>query len=227
MDGLGPALDQTADLFLVRRHRYTLSFVDQLSADRPASVRDGRSYRLIDTLSPVVANRYDEHSDIEDVRMRPKPFLTVPAMLLAALALALATPGIAHGQDDDTAVSIAGTLSGPNGAAKLGVTVRGTADHLSGSGGSGHVTLAPATFTFDGAMDGAVVRLNGHIVHAGFEFLVGTPVTLTADTATGRIELSFGPIRGGPQAGETLSFTGTGRVSVADPRVGALRMGPA
>lgn len=159
--------------------------------------------------------------------MRAKSFLTVPAMLLTALALAMTMPGAAHGQVD-TAVSIAGTLTGPSGVAKLGVSVRGTADHLSGTGGSAHVTPAsPATFTFDGNLDGAVVTLHGEVVHAAFEFLVGTPVTLTADASTRRIDMSVGPIPSGPSAGKILTFTGTGKVSLADSRVGAVRSRPA
>lgn len=160
--------------------------------------------------------------------MKAKSFLTVPVMLLAALALTFAAPGAAHGQAADTAVSIAGKLTGPSGVAKLGVSVRGTAEHLSGTGGSAHVTLAsPATFTFTGSIDDSVVTLHGQVAHAAFEFLVGTPVTLTANAATRRIEMSFGPVPNGPLAGETLTFSGTGKVSLADPRVGALRLRPA
>jgi hypothetical protein len=171
--------------------------------------------------------RSPEHADIKEVLMRVRSFLTVPGVLLAALALALTTPGTADGQVD-AAVSIAGTLSGPSGVAKVGVSVRGTAEHLSGTGGSAHVTLAsPATFTFNGALDGSVVTLHGHVAHAAFEFLEGTPVTLTADASTGRIDMSFGPISSGPLAGQTLAFTGTGEVRLADPRVGAVRLHPA
>lgn len=153
--------------------------------------------------------------------MRARAFLTLPAVLLVALALTVTTPGAANG-DVGTTVSIAGTLSGPSGVAKLGVNVRGTADHLTGSGGSAHVTLdSPATFAFDGALDGSVVTLHGHVVHAAYEFLLETPVTLTADVVTGRIDLSFGPVPAGPLAGETLTFTGIGDVSLADPPLSA------
>jgi hypothetical protein len=147
-------------------------------------------------------------------------------MLATVLALALTAPGTAQGHDDDIAVSIAGALTGPSGVAKLGVRVQGTAEHLSGTGGSANVTLAsPSTFTFNGVLDGSIVTLNGHVAHAAFEFLLGTPVTLTADAATGRIDLVFGPMRAGPSAGETLTFSGTGKVSMAHPRVGPLRRG--
>ena len=154
--------------------------------------------------------------------MRATSLLTAPAIVLVALALTFSTPGTAHGQVD-TAVSIAGTLAGQSGVAKLGVNVRGTAAHLSGSGGSAHVALAsPATFTFDGALDGSVVTLHGRVAHAAFESLVATPVTLIADVSTGATELSFGPIPAGPLAGQTLTFTGTGDVSVTDPRAHAV-----
>jgi hypothetical protein len=169
-----------------------------------------------------------DHADTEDAPMRAKSFLTGPAVLLAAVVLVVATPGIAQGHDDDTAVAIAGTLTGPSGVAKLGVSVRGTAEHLSGTGGSANVMLAsPASFTFDGVLHGSVVTLHGHVAHAAFEFLVGTPVMLTADAATGRIDMSFGPIPAGPRGGEIVTFTGTGKVSMSDPRVSALRLHPA
>jgi hypothetical protein len=192
---------------------------DALAPSIPATVVPTadcpRSWRL-DTIP--------EHAEIKEVLMTVRSVLTVPGVLLAALALALTTPGTAHGQVD-SAVSIAGTLSGPSGVAKLGVSVRGTAEHLSGTGGSAHVTLAsPATFTFDGALDGSVVTLHGHVAHAAFEFLEGTPVTLTADASTGRIDMSFGPVPAGPLAGQTLAFTGTGKVTLTDPRVGAVRL---
>ena len=162
--------------------------------------------------------RSPRHASVEEAPMRATSFLTVPAIVLVALTLTLTTPGTVEGQVD-TAVSIAGTLTGPSGVAKLGVSVRGTPQHLTGGGGSADVALAsPATFTFDGALDGSVVTLQGHVAHAAFEFLVGTPVTLTADTSTNETELSFGPVPDGPLAGQTLTFSGIGDVSLADPR---------
>lgn len=138
------------------------------------------------------------------------------AFLLVALT-AVSAPGVAH-SSVDTAVSIKGTVTGPSGEVRLGVHARGTPEELSGTGGSAHATFAsPATFTFDGALDDAVVTLTGTVAHAAFEFLVGTPVTLTANASTGTIHLVFGPIPGGPVAGETLTFTGTGVVNVAVP----------
>jgi hypothetical protein len=158
--------------------------------------------------------------------MRAKTLLIVPAMLATVLVLAFATPGTARDHDDDIAVSIAGTLTGPGSVAKLGVNVQGTAEHLSGTGGSAHVALAaPATFAFSGSVDGSVVVLEGHVAHAAFESLVGTPVRLTADASTGMIDLTFGPIPGGPQAGTTLVLSGRGKVTVAGVRTTTLRSG--
>ncbi|HSK96257.1 MAG TPA: hypothetical protein VK891_06535 [Euzebyales bacterium] len=152
--------------------------------------------------------------------MRLRHLLTIP-LLLVAFSFGLAPAASAQGEVD-TAVSIAATLTGPDGTAKVGVSVRGTAAHLSGSGGSAHVALAaPATFAFTGALDGSVVTLRGHVVHAGVESLEGTPVTLTADVATRAITMTVGPIPGGPHAGQVLDFSGTGQITMDDPRVGA------
>lgn len=157
-----------------------------------------------------------EYAGIEDESMSVRSLLTIPAILLATLSFALSTPVTAHGRVD-TVVSISGTLTGPTGVAKLGVTVRGTAAHLTGSGGSAQVAPAsPATFAFDGALDGVVVTLQGDVAHAGFEFLVGTPVALTANASTGEIDLVVGPFPGGPQAGEVRTFRGIGDVSIVD-----------
>jgi hypothetical protein len=148
--------------------------------------------------------------------MLTRSYIHVVALVLVALA-AVSTPGIAH-SSVDTVVSIAGTVTGPTGEVRLGVNARGTPENLNGTGGSAHVTFAsPATFTFDGALNDSVVTLNGTVTYAAVEFLVGTPVTLTADATSDSIHLTFGPMPAGPLAGKTLTFTGTGVVTVAGP----------
>jgi len=137
---------------------------------------------------------------------------------LAALLLALtaaATPGVAH-SSVETMVSIAGTVSGPSGSVRLGVNARGIPEDLTGTGGSAHMAFAsPTTFEFDGTLDGSTVTLNGTVTHAAFEFLLGTPVTLTADATTDDIRLTFGPMPAGPLADQTLTFTGIGAVTIS------------
>lgn len=138
----------------------------------------------------------------------------VALALLIALA-PLATAGVAH-SSVETMVSIAGTVSGSTGEVRLGVNARGTPRDLKGTGGSAHVTFAsPATFAFDGTLSDSIVTLKGKVTHAAFEFLVGTPVILTADATTDDIKLTFGPMRAGPLADQTLTFTGTGAVTLA------------
>lgn len=142
-------------------------------------------------------------------------FVHVALVLLLTAPIMVSTPGVAH-SGVDTVVSIAGTVTGPTGEVRLGVNARGTSDELTGTGGSAHATFAsPATFTFDGTLDNTAVTLEGTVTHAAFEFLVGTPVTLTADASTNVIHLTFGPIPAGPEEGETLTFTGSGVVTVA------------
>lgn len=137
----------------------------------------------------------------------------VLVLLLVALG-AVSDPGVAH-SSVETVVSITGTVSGPSGEVRLGVNARGAPGDLKGTGGSAHATFAsPATFAFDGELSDSVITLNGTVTHAAFEFLVGTPVTLTADATSDHIQLTFGPIAAGPLAGETLTFTGKGVVTV-------------
>ncbi len=60
---------------------------------------------------------------------------------------------------------------------------------------------------------GNVVTMAGTVTHAAF--LIGTPVALVVNAATGQIDLAFGPNPSGPLEGQTLTFSGTGQANVA------------
>jgi hypothetical protein len=117
-----------------------------------------------------------------------------------------------------TVVSISGSLTGGTGVVKLAGNVRGTPQNLSGDIGSVHVTFgSPATFSLEGLLSGNVITLSGTVTHAAVKFLMGTPVTLVADAATGEIDLALGPLDSGPFRGQTLTFSGTGRIKIVGP----------
>jgi hypothetical protein len=136
------------------------------------------------------------------------------AVVLILLPFAVLPAAIA---EPVTTVTITGSLSGATGVVKLGGSVRGTPQELSGTVGSVHVSFgSPATFDLQGSLSGDVVTLSGTVTQAAAKFLIGTPVTLIANASTGQIDLVFGPIPSGPLAGETLTFSGTGQVIITE-----------
>jgi hypothetical protein len=65
-----------------------------------------------------------------------------------------------------------------------------------------------------GSIDGNVVTLAGVVSDGNTAFLIGSPVEVVADASTGSMTLTFGPLAGGPFAGQTIVATGTGRVKI-------------
>lgn len=107
------------------------------------------------------------------------------------------------------------TLPGPGGfSVHLGAVARGPADALTGTGfdappiGSG-ASSAPGNpgfcvFPLTGSVSAGVVTLSGAVRESSIKTLIGTPVSVTADTSNGSITFVFG----------TLTLTGTGSVTV-------------
>ncbi len=65
-----------------------------------------------------------------------------------------------------------------------------------------------------GSTDGATFTLHGTVSDSDAKGLIDTPVALVADSM-GSLALTFGPIIGGPFAGQTHTFVGTGSVAIA------------
>jgi hypothetical protein len=145
--------------------------------------------------------------------------LLLALVLLASFSFASGMP-VETVNDDEVAVSVASEhLTGilPNGESvevRLKAELEGDPSFLIGQGrhfaSSGAHNYWPAT----GSMTGTVVTLSGTVTGSNVAFLIGSPVEVEADSATGQIALNFGPLAGGPFAGRILGFTGTGRVEI-------------
>lgn len=96
----------------------------------------------------------------------------------------------------------------------VAVNAAGTADALEGSGINHPSTGAINRFSVTGTTDGSLVVLSGTIFQSTFPPLVGSPVEIEADAATGELTFTLGPIAGGPFAGQTLVFVGSGHVVI-------------
>ena len=69
-------------------------------------------------------------------------------------------------------------------------------------------------FPATGSINGAVVTLSGIFTDSSQPFLIGSPVTVVADSTTGQITFTFGPYAGGPFVGQIGTWTGTGKVKI-------------
>jgi hypothetical protein len=85
---------------------------------------------------------------------------------------------------------------------------------LTGEGRSYSSTGAHNYWPATGAITGAVVTLSGTVTDSNVAFLIGSPLTVVADSTTGQIIFHFGPYAGGPFVGHIDTFTGTGRVKI-------------
>jgi hypothetical protein len=94
------------------------------------------------------------------------------------------------------------TAAGPNPS-----SLHGAARQV-GSGGA--LSYWPAT----GSVDGNIIALAGVVAGSNASFLVGSPMELEADSSTGAMTLTFGPLAGGPFAGQTIVAQGVGSVSI-------------
>lgn len=109
-----------------------------------------------------------------------------------------------------------GTL--PNGVA-VDVNVNAQAQGadpsaLIGDGRHFASTGAHSYWPASGSTDGTRVTLSGAVADSNTPFLIGSPVVVEADASTDAITLRFGPLAGGPFAGQTLIFSGTGKATI-------------
>lgn len=100
----------------------------------------------------------------------------------------------------------------------LSAQASGPAGALTGMGVT-HSSTGP-TYRFDlsGAVDESAVTLSGTIYKSTASFLIGTPVSLTADASTGEVTYNLGPLVAGVFAGQTLVFSGPGVVRIVPPQ---------
>ena len=108
----------------------------------------------------------------------------------------------------------------PNGVPvviRLKAEAQGTdAASLTGSGRHFASTGAHNYWPATGSTDGTTATLSGTVTESNVPFLIGSPVEVVGNASTDAITLNFGPLAGGPFAGQTVVFTGTGKVSIAE-----------
>ena len=90
----------------------------------------------------------------------------------------------------------------------------GSVAALEGSGASHATTRANNVYHLTGSVIGTVVQLSGTIVKSDDKFLEGSPAEVEADTTTGTLTVTLGPLAGGPLAGQTLVLEGSGMAFV-------------
>jgi hypothetical protein len=111
-------------------------------------------------------------------------------------------------------------LSGilPNGVpvdVNVKVTAQGAdASTLTGEGRHFASTGAHSYWPAAGSTDGVTATLTGNVTESNVAFLLGSPVTVVGNASSGAITMNFGPLTGGPFAGQTLVFTGSGTVNI-------------
>ena len=106
----------------------------------------------------------------------------------------------------------------PNGVAvdvNLKAAAQGThASSLTGDGRHFASTGAHNYWPATGSTDGNMATLSGAVAESNVPFLIGSPVLVVANASTQAITLFFGPLAGGPFAGQTLVFAGAGKVTI-------------
>lgn len=96
----------------------------------------------------------------------------------------------------------------------VSIVASGVPTSLSGSGVAHASTGATNRFDVAGSVVGGTATLAGTILNSTAWYLVGTPIVVVADTASGSISYTMGPITAGPFRGKTLTFVGDGTVLV-------------
>ena len=98
----------------------------------------------------------------------------------------------------------------------LAAQASGSATSLEGAGTNHATTGVTNHFTLSGATAGSTVTLSGSIDRSTAAYLIGSRVTINADSTTGAFTFTLGPITGGPFAGQTFVFVGSGTVLILD-----------
>ena len=149
--------------------------------------------------------------------------LLIGVAAAGVMALGAQTGPATAGPPATSAVSVelqAQNLEGfrPNGTAvtfQVKVVAAGDdASSLAGNGrhfgSSGAHNYWPAA----GSINGNVVTIGGVVAESNSAFLIGSPVEVQADSTTGAMTLTFGPLADGPFVGQTIVANGVGTVKI-------------
>jgi hypothetical protein len=110
---------------------------------------------------------------------------------------------------------LTGSLPGLTVEVRLNASLSGDdQSSLAGEGRHFSSTGAHSYWPATGAISGTSVTIHGTVTESNLPVLINSPVEIAADSATDQITMYFGPIAGGPFAGQTLVLTGTGRVTI-------------
>lgn len=144
------------------------------------------------------------------------PTAPAGAAAVSSLDFPNASASVASTTVDVKSQHLTGTL--PNGVA-VDVNLKAVAQgndpsSLTGDGRHFASTGAHSYWPAMGFTDGTNVTLSGTVTESNVSFLIGSPVVVAADASTQAITLSFGPLAGGPFAGQVLVFTGAGKVTI-------------
>ena len=96
----------------------------------------------------------------------------------------------------------------------VNVDAEGDPSSLAGAGRHFASTGAHNYWPASGSISGNIVTLSGVVDDSNAPYLIGSPVQVVGDASTDAITLTFGPLAGGPFRGQTLTFTGSGKVTV-------------
>lgn len=96
----------------------------------------------------------------------------------------------------------------------IAIDARGSDDSFEGSGTTHATTGATNLFDVTGSVTGSTVILSGTVFQSTIPPVEGSPVQIEADSTTGALRFTLGPIAGGVFAGQTLVFDGAGNVIV-------------
>ena len=153
---------------------------------------------------------------------------TKRSVLLSLASIALAATAVVAGSATagppaTSAVSVevqAQDLAGfrPNGTAvTFQVKVVAAGDDASSLDGNGRHFGSGGAHSYwpaAGSIDGNVVTIGGVVAESNSAFLIGSPVEIQADSSTGAMTLTFGPLAGGPFVGQTIVANGAGTVKI-------------
>ena len=135
------------------------------------------------------------------------------AVATALAVLVLVEAPIAASSEARRTAVVAAVLTGDTGVVNLEAHASGQ-EELTGTGVGFHRDFrSRANFVLKGRVEGETLDLSGTVSKAGAPCLLGTAVTVVADTLTGAVSHTLGPIScPGPFYGEVLTFQGAGRV---------------
>jgi hypothetical protein len=161
--------------------------------------------------------------------------LAVLGSLLGLAACAEAPTGITHRLTSGSlaggppfvvafAGAVAGDVGPPLGSLELTIRAQATGPNGSLAGSGGHeaffgltlIERSQWTLTSGFIDDAGSAMLQGAVSRSTAPGLVNAPLSIHAEP-NGAISVTFGPIPGGPFAGNIQTFTGSGVVTISQP----------